>query len=126
MTKVTKKIELSFTTLVFFDYVVVSTIKEDMIIGQEEIEELRKICTDHFKEKNWAYVTNRKYNYNVNPVIYIDLVKTNRLKGIAVVSDNIERLKTANFEKNFSPVPYELFHYEEEAIIWANSIALAN
>ncbi|GAA4324572.1 hypothetical protein GCM10023115_53980 [Pontixanthobacter gangjinensis] len=126
MTKVTKKIELSFALLIFYDSVVVSTVKEDMVVEQEHVEELRKICTEHFGDRNFAYITNRKNNYNVNPVVYIDLVRTNRLKAIAVVSENLDRLKTANFEKNFSPVPYELFNHEEEAIVWANSIVSAN
>ncbi len=58
----------------------------------------------------------------MNPVVYINLIQTNTLKGIGVVSNNPERLKTANFEKNFSPVPYELFDNKNEAIAWANSI----
>lgn len=126
MTKSNRKLKLSFTELHFFDSVVISTVKEDVIIEKDHIEELRTICNQHFGNEDFVYITHRIYDYNVNPVIYIDLLKTNNLKGIAVISDNLERLKTANFEKNFSPVPYELFENKEEAIIWANSLVQKN
>ncbi|MCH4823305.1 hypothetical protein ML462_08960 [Gramella lutea] len=126
MTKSKRKLNLSFTDLEFYDSVVISTIKNDIIIGQEHVEELRKICNEHFQDKDFVYITHRKYDYNVNPVVYINLIQKNTLKGIAVLSDNIDRLRTANFEKNFSPVPFELFQNKEEAIIWAQSLIHEN
>ena len=126
MTRSIKKLELSFTSLEFFDSIVVSTIKEDVLFDEDHVEELRKICKDHFGNKSYAYVANRKNNYNVNPLIYINLIKTNTLKGIAVVSEKIEKLQTANFEKQFSPVPFELFQNKNEAIVWAKGISQAN
>ncbi|QYA26263.1 hypothetical protein G3I01_12365 [Gramella sp. MT6] len=126
MTKSNKKLDLAFTNLVFYDSVVISTVKEDVVIEKEHINKLRVTCVNHFGERDFIYITHRKNPYNVNPIIYIDLLEIETLKGIAVISDNIERLKTANFEKNFSPVPYELFQNKEEAIAWAQSIVMAN
>lgn len=126
MTKSNKKLDLGFTNLVFYDSVVISTVKEDVVIEKEHINMLRDTCVEYFGEKNFIYITHRKNPYNVNPIIYIDLLEIYTLKGIAVISDNIERLKTANFEKNFSPVPYELFQHTEEALSWARSIISAN
>lgn len=122
MAKTSKKLNLSFAVLEFHGSVVVSTVKEDIVFDQDHITQLRKICAEYFQGQPFVYITNRKYNYNVNPVVYINLIQTNTLKGIGVVSNNPERLKTANFEKNFSPVPYELFDNKNEAIAWANSI----
>ncbi|MUP45502.1 hypothetical protein E0K83_07055 [Gramella sp. BOM4] len=122
MTKSTRKLKLSFTELEFYESAVISTIKENLIFEHEHVHQLRQICLEHFGARDFVYITNRKYNYNVNPVIYLDLVKIGTLKGIAVLSDKIERLQTANFERNFSPVPYELFENREEALIWANGM----
>ena len=122
MTDSPKKIELDFTELVFYNAMVISTVKEDVIIEKQQVQELIDRCIEHFQDEGFVYITHRKYNYNVNPVIYIDLVNTQTLKGIAVVSDDLERLKTANFEKNFSPVPYELLNLIEEAMSWAKGI----
>ena len=126
MTKSNRKLKLSFTDLEFYESVVISTIKEDVVIQEDHVDKLREICNEHFQNQDFVYITHRKYNYNVNPVIYIDLLRTKTLKGIAVLSDKIERLQTANFEKNFSPVPFELFENKSEAIIWAKSLINKN
>lgn len=121
MTQSAKKIELRFTSLEFFDSVVFSTVKEDVLLVEDHVKELRKICRDHFGNKSFVYVANRKYNYNVNPLIYKNL-QTNTLKGIGIISENIEKLQTANFEKQFSRVPFELFQNREEAMAWAKGV----
>ncbi|GGG39248.1 hypothetical protein [Christiangramia forsetii] len=126
MTKSTKTLELSFTRLDFYDSIVISTVKEDVLFEKEHISELRSICAKHFNEGKFIYIANRKHNYNVNPIIYIDLIKTNTLQGVGVISENIDKLKTANFEKQFSPVPFELFQNKEEAIVWANRVLKSN
>lgn len=126
MTTSTKTVELSFTKLEFYDYFVISTVKEDVLLEQDQVSQLRAICNDHFQENSFVYIANRKHNYNVNPTIYINLIQKETLKGIAVISKDIDRLQTANFEKNFSPVPFELFQNKEEAIVWANSIPTDN
>lgn len=126
MTESKRELKLEFTRLEFYKSVVISTVEENVIIQKEHIDRLRQACNEHFGNEKFVYITNRKYNYNVNPVIYLDLIKTNTLKGIAVLSDKIERLQTANFERKFSPVPFELFDNKEEALIWANGIISKN
>ena len=125
MTLPARKLELSFTSLEFYDSVVISTIKEDIVFDEHHVAELRKICAEHFQNKEFVYITHRKYNYNVNPVVYINLIQTNTLKGIAVISNRTEKIRTANFERQFSPVPYELFDNKDEALIWAKGIVSA-
>ncbi|WP_300436471.1 hypothetical protein [Christiangramia sp.] len=122
MVKPQNTLELSFTSLEFYDSIVLSTVKDDIVLNLEHIEELRKICADFFKNEGFVYISNRKNSYTVNPIIYINLIKTNTLKGIAIISENIEKLQIANFEKKFSPVPYELFQNEKEAFVWAQGI----
>ena len=126
MTSPVRKLDLSFTHLEFYDSVVVSTVKEDIVFDADHVADLRKICAEHFLNKPFVYITHRKHNYNVNPVVYINLIQSNTLKGIAVVSKKAERLQTATFEKSFSPVPFELFNHKKEAIIWANSLIDTN
>lgn len=123
MVSLRKKVELDFTTLEFFDDHVVSTVKRDIILNKEQVIELRDMCHQFYGNRNFGYIAFRKNNYNVNPVIYLDLLERNTLLGIAVVSDDISRLQTANFEKQFSPVPFELFQNIDEARAWAQSLA---
>ncbi len=118
MVSIRKKVELDFTSLHFFDNYVISTVKKDVLLDKERVETLRKLCYEFYGLRKFAYIANRKNDYNVNPIIYLNLLKRNTLVGIAVVSGNIARLKTANFEKQFSPVPFDLFQNLEEAKAW--------
>lgn len=122
MTNFTRTLELSFTTLEFYESVVISTVKEDIIFDENHVKEVYNNCQEHFGSKHFVYIANRKYNYNVNPIIYIKLFKLPTLKGIAVISNQLQKLQTANFEKQFSPVPFELFQNKEQALVWSKGI----
>ena len=117
-----RTLNLEFTSLEFFPEYVVSTIKEDTIFEEQHVNKLIEICISHFKESSFVYIANRKFNYNVNPLIYLKLSKVDTLKGIAITSDRISSLKTANFEKHFSPVPVELFENMDEARSWSRGL----
>lgn len=122
MTNFTKTLELSFTTLEFYESIVISTVKEDVVFDENHVKEVYNICSKHFGTQDFVYIANRKYNYNVNPIIYFRLFELPTLKGIAIISDQIQKLQTANFEKQFSPVPFELFQKKEEAFVWSKRI----
>ncbi|AVR46139.1 hypothetical protein C7S20_13220 [Christiangramia fulva] len=117
-----KKIELDFANLQFFDEYVISRIKNDVLLEKNNVEILRKMCHDFYGFKKFVYIADRENDYNVNPIIYLTLLERNTLMGIAVVSRVISKLKTANFEKQFSPVAFELFQNLEEAKVWAQSL----
>lgn len=118
----TTTLELEFTKLTFHKDYVISEVKDDVIIDEHRLEELQDICTTHYKNRTFAYIAVRKYSYNVNPMIYLKLKDSRFLKGIAVVSDKSHRLITASFEKQFSPVPFDLFHTLEEAEAWVQEL----
>lgn len=122
MTNSIKKLELDFAYLEFFDHVIISTIKEDVVLEQDHIDELRGICHREFNGSEFVYISNRKYNYNVNPIIYLHLLQINTLKGIAILSNQPTKLQTALFEKQFSPVPFDIFDNKEEAVAWASGV----
>jgi len=126
MTKPSKTLNLSFTKLEFYDSIVISTVNEDVLFEKSHISELRAICANHFDKGKFVYIANRKNNYNVNPIIYINLIETNTLQAVGIISENMGKLKTANFEKQFSPVPFELFQNKEEAIVWAKRVLQSN
>ena len=117
-----RTLDLEFTSLEFFPEYVVSTIKEDTVFEEEHVNKLIEICTSHFKENSFVYLANRKFSYNVNPLIYLKLSEVNTLKGIAIYSERGSSLKTANFEKHFSPVPVELFNNLDEAKSWSRGL----
>jgi len=122
MTTNIKTIKLKDVTLRFYDGFVVSEIKEDAIFDGPKVDEVLEVCNRTFEEETFVYISERKNNYNVNPVIYFELKNVNTLAGIAIVSDRFEALKVANFEKQFSPVPFDIFSNMEEAQAWAKTL----
>lgn len=119
---VPRTLDLEFTHLKFYQDYVVSTIKEGTILEEQQVNELIDICKEHYADEAFVYISNRRYSYTVNPLIYLNLFKIENLEGIAVASSNPEALKTANFERHFSQVTVELFEGLDEAKAWAESL----
>ncbi len=126
MTQEVRTEELSFTTLKFYPKFVISTVKEDIQIDEEHIQTLKEIIVDHYKKQPFIYLANRINSYSVNPLIYVNLIELNLLKGVGIISEDIQRLKTANFEKQFASFPFEIFQNNDEAKAWAERLMTAS
>ncbi len=122
MDSLIKTIELEFTTLKFYKDFVVSEIKEDVVLDQNNTDELVKACSGIYKGEKFIYISQRFNSYNVDPTIYVNLEKTTNLWGIAIVSENAAALKMAIFEKNFAKFPFEIFNEFEQALTWAKEV----
>ena len=122
MMPILKTVELEFTVLEFRENFVVSYPKEDVVIGPRELEKLLETCLGFYGEQSYVYISRRMNKYNVNPVIYFGLEKTKNLLGIAVVCSEGNAAQTAQFEKSFAKVPYEVFQDCNEALEWKDEL----
>lgn len=122
MTQRIKTIKLIDIDLEFYDRMVISKVKEDVVFQLAHVEQILRICNEVFEGKDYVYISNRKNNYNVNPTIYFELKDVKSLLGIGIVSERYEALKVATFEKQFSPVPFDIFSNMEEARAWAKTL----
>ncbi len=111
--------ELDFSVLEFYDYYVVSRLKEDTVFDRPQVKELVDVCNDYFEDRHFVYISQRVHNYNVNPTIYLKLKEAKNLCGIAIVSQKTSALNMAAFEKNFAKVPFEVFLELKDARKWA-------
>ncbi|APG59418.1 hypothetical protein [Christiangramia salexigens] len=116
------EIELTFAKLSLYPNLVISTIKDGVLLQEDHIDEFVEIYKRFYSHRNFVYIANRKLSYTVNPMVYKELGKVPNLKGIAVVSRKISSLKSASFEEYFSPVPLELFENLRDAKIWAKGV----
>ncbi len=114
--------ELQECILEFYNFYVISRVHENVIFDEEILEKVRNICRKYFKDQPYVYISKRVHSYNVNPLIYLKLKENEKLSGVAIVSDNFSQLTTANFEKQFSPLPFDIFANLEEAIAWAQGV----
>lgn len=124
--KPTRELNLPYTHLEFYDSFVISTFKEDQVLDKKKVEEMRVIFYDYFDHKKFVYISNRKHKYNVNPVIYIDLIQRNILLGMAIIINEMDGAQIANFEKQFATVPFEMFYTREEALVWTKRLLEEN
>ena len=122
MTPILRTIELEFTHLEFHENFVVSWVKENVVLSKKQVFDLIDACSGNYEHKNFVYISNKIYNYNVDPTVYLSLEKGKNLAGIAIVSDKTSSLNMAQFEKTFSKIPFEIFLELEDAINWTQKI----
>lgn len=122
MTPILRTIELEFTILEFHENFVVSMVRENVVLSKKQINDLIDACSGYYEGKKFVYISNRINNYNVDPTVYINVNKRKNLAGIAIVSEKTSALNMAQFEKNFSKIPFEIFLELEDAINWTEKI----
>ena len=121
-----KILELEFTVLEFYKSFVLSKPREGEILEQKEISDLVEVCGEFYQENPFVYISYRVNDYNVNPIIYLNLDKVKNLTGIGIVCKKPSSLSTAMFEKQFSKVPYEIFTELDTARKWAKKMTSEN
>ncbi len=115
-------INLTFTSLKFYKNYVISVVKEGEVLTKQQLQELLDICGRFYQKETYVYISQRVNIYNVDPTVYMKLYNVKNLKGIAIASKHVSGLNMANFEKNFSTVPFEVFTDVKKAREWAVSL----
>lgn len=122
MHNILKKVELDFTSLEFHKDFVISRMREDAVVSKEQFQELLVHCNTFYHENAFFYISHRLNNSNVDPTIYLEISKAVNLNGIAVVTEKSGSMITAQFEKHFINLPYEVFPRLEDAVAWGHKI----
>ncbi|TVZ27753.1 hypothetical protein JM83_2814 [Gillisia sp. Hel_I_86] len=122
MNRLLKTVELSFTSLEFYECCVVSTMHEGMVFNKDLCQIMIDVCLENFPDTPFIYVANRKNDYNVVPTIYLGLGNYPNFKGIAIVDKVKSTTDMPQFEKKFTNYPFEVFAELEEAFNWAENI----
>lgn len=122
MEKPLKELKLPYTHLEFYNSYVISTFQEGEVLDREKIEELRVHLEEFYGDQKFVWLSDRKYEYSVDPLVYMNLIKKNILVGMAVILNGTAGAQNANFEKQFASFPFEIFETKEEALAWAHSL----
>lgn len=117
-----KTLKLDFTELEFHQDFVISRMREDTLVTQDQFQELLVHCISFYEETPFFYISHRLNNSNVDPTIYLELSQARLLKGIAVVTEKASSMITAQFEKYFVELPFEVFPRLEDAVDWGLGI----
>ena len=117
-----KIIELDFTYLELHLDFVISSIKEGVVFDNEHREQLFAIFDTYYKQKNFGYISDRKFDYTINPTSYLKSQTYKNLVGYAVHCYSDSNYATAMFEKRFYDRAFAAFYSLEECKNWVKKL----
>lgn len=101
-----------------FDNFLVNQIKEGVTIIPDHNEKLREVLDKHFANKKVVYISNRHFNYAVDPLTYLETSKIHNLVAIAIVAKTEMSKSNAKLESMFYKKNFEIFETLSEAMAW--------
>lgn len=116
-----KEINLDFGQVYVLDAILISVIREGILFNAEKNQELINLGDELFKGQPYGLISNRKYSYAVDPLIYRQISKVENLKAIAIVTNSdMVKLSVSKVEQRFykSSNSFEIFDDLDRAINW--------
>ena len=79
-------LDLGFAVFEFYDKYVIATVKEGVVLGQQEMAKFHEIFSEYYGDKHFGYISNRKNDYTINPLYYKEIEKYDlNIVGIATL-----------------------------------------
>ncbi|WP_109300615.1 hypothetical protein [Aquimarina sp. AU474] len=109
-----------FCQIEFYDRFVILVINENVNLTLDKASEIRDNLRNHYKSKDFVMITHRKFKHNVNVDVYRQGQLPN-MKGLAIVSDDLEERNKAITEQPYYNKSFVFFTCLEEAKSWAEA-----
>ena len=87
-------------------------------VTPEHNQQLRDILDKHFKNKKGVYISNRHFNYTVDPLTYLETSKIHNRVAMAIVADSKIAKSNAKLESMFYKKNFEVFETLSETMAW--------
>lgn len=94
-----KIVDEEIAYLEMYDDFVISSIKDGITFDVEELNWFVMILDKYYPNKKFGYISNRIYDYSLNPTTYFTLAMYEKLNAMAIVCYSEAATKTALFEK---------------------------
>jgi hypothetical protein len=120
-----KVLNFRFGEFEFHDHIIVGTVFQDVHVSLEMNEQLLFEAIKHYGHHGAVgYLSIRKFEYSIDPLVYHRNKRINNLKCIAVVEPSWKRSSTAIESSFFKPGMMQSFSNREIALAWmANRLA---
>jgi hypothetical protein len=117
-TIIVREYQLEIGTIQVFENYMVALFEEGTTLTLERAYQIIGISEIHFRNKNFGFISLRKYAHAVDPTIYNYLRELENLKAFAIVS--VKEIDMHNFkiEKLFYKKPMKLFIEFDNALAW--------
>lgn len=110
--------DFEYSEVFIFDNFLVNQIKEGVTVTSAHNEKLREIIDKHFANKKMVYISNRYFNYAVDPLTYLETSKIHNLVAMAIVAKTELSKSNAALESMFYKKKFEVFEILSEAMGW--------
>lgn len=111
-------VKFDFCDFSIFDNFLIAVMKEGITVAPEHNEVLIELANKYFKNRPFAYITNRINSYSVDPEVFKGTSNIENLMAFAVVSQQELGIANASFEKAFLKKPHKSFTKLIDAISW--------
>lgn len=101
-----------------FDNFLVNQIKEGVTVTPTHNEKLRQLIDTYFANKKMVYISNRYFNYAVDPLTYLETSKIHNLVAMAIVAKTELAKSNAELESMFYKKKFGIFETLSEAMAW--------
>jgi hypothetical protein len=119
-----KIVKLDFVELELHPDYLISTIKEGVVFEKEHLVIFYNLFKEYYPNQKFGYISNRKFDYSVNPTCYLESERFPNLLGMAMWCHSESSYKTTQFEKNFYDRPFSAFYSLEDCKNWIQDIIL--
>ncbi|MDC8004109.1 hypothetical protein POV27_08595 [Aureisphaera galaxeae] len=111
-------IDLDFVQVEIYDQYALLTIQEGIVFDLPKLGSLFEVFEQYYPDKPFGYISDRKFDFSVNPTCYLEVSNHPRLMSIAVLCHTESSYNTAQFEKAFYKRPFGVFYSMEECEAW--------
>lgn len=115
-------VKYDFCDFSIFENFMIAVMHEGVTVQPKHNLVLIELAEKYFKDKPFAYITNRINSYSVDPKVYEETSKIKNLIAFAVVSQHEVRTANAAFELKFLSKPNKSFSKLVDAIEWCEKI----
>lgn len=114
-----KIIELDFARLELYEDYLVSTIHEGVLFKREHLESFYEVFDIYYPGKPFGYISNRQYEYTIDPTCYLNSNESPWLAAMAVLCNTENTFNMALFERKFyKNRPFKPFYDQNECLQW--------
>jgi hypothetical protein len=116
-------LDIGFAKFELYENYLIATVNEGVVLEAKEMEKFHEVFENHYSNRPFGYISNRKHDYTINPTYYKEIEKFNiKLVGIATLCYSEASYKMANFAEQFFTWPHKAFYSRDECIEWINQL----
>ena len=120
-------LDIGFVSFELYDDYLVATVREGVVLEAKEMKKFYEVFDAHYSGRPFGYISNRKFDYTINPTYYKEVEKFDfDLVGAATLCYSGASYDMAKFAEKFFNWEHEAFYTLEESISYIKDLLKKN